>query len=90
MIFFIQAITMGQEKVLAIQFDGRSLAVNRDPGLFGQVIKHPDIMVPCKIVQPDSSVGQLGNLSKDPRKSPGYNAFIFEPKVEQVTQEENV
>jgi len=85
MIFFIKAITMGQEKVLVIQRNGSRMPVQPDAGLFGQVIKHPAIMIPGKIVQPDPPVRQLGNLSENPGKSPGYHSLIFKPEVKEIT-----
>lgn len=90
MIALIQSIAMSQEEVLAIQCNGSRMSVQNDPGLLRKVIKHPDVMVAGKVVQPNPLVTEFRYLAEYPGISSWYHRFIFKPEVKQVAHEKYV
>jgi len=82
-----QPIAMPEEEQLIGEFDSDGLVVHDHATLLLEVVLDPDVVVAGKEMHLDTVVGEFADLAQQTRKTLGHAMLIFEPKVEDVTQE---
>ena len=83
------AVTMCEEKLMAIYLCCLGLLVEDNAALFCQVLVSPDVMVACEVMYLNSHVCQFRQLTKKTRKPFGHHILVLIPEVKHVAQQVN-
>jgi len=79
---------MSYKQLMLVISQNIRLPVKDNPCFGREVIKYPYIMIACKKMNRYAPVCYLGYFAEEPCKSTGYNLFILEPVIKDVTYKE--
>lgn len=80
---------MSQVKPLGINGDDLWLMVHGNAAFDWEIVKNPDVVVPCEKMNRYAAVGDLGKFTQETGESAWNHRFVFEPEVEDVTHQVN-